>query len=58
MMARASSLPAASMPRLGTIRACPRWHASIGIPWILVFLHALALIASSMFGLAMAFFLI
>lgn len=57
-MARASSLPAASMPRLGTLRARPRWQVSIGIPWILVFLHALALIASSMFGLAMAFFLI
>lgn len=52
MTARMSSVPAACMFRPGATRSRPR--LSIGIPWTWVFLHALALIASSMFGLAMA----
>ncbi len=34
----------------------PRSTLSIGVPWVLVLLHALALIASGMAGMAMALF--
>lgn len=45
----------ANAPPHGAARA--RMRVTIGIPWVLVLLYALALIVSCMAGLAMALFL-
>jgi hypothetical protein len=58
MTAQASSVSTARIARREGTHARPRLHGPIGIPWILVCLHALVLIASSMFGLAVACYLI
>lgn len=46
----------AHAPPCGVVRARPHTGASIGVPWVLVLLHALALVVSSMAGMAMALF--
>lgn len=46
----------AYVPPHGAARQRPCTGASIGVPWVLVLLHALALIISSMAGMAMALF--
>jgi hypothetical protein len=38
-------------------RLRPRARATIGVPWVMVLVHAVALVSSSMAGLAMVLFL-